>query len=137
MCYPVILTAPNGHHITCYDGEHAAAVHVLTDWLLWPKVARFVRDRDGDINWTALEAQAPLYASSERLLAAAAMELYGAHNDTFGPATLKRLCRVLEAKHLARVLEAVCLPRPDAAPPGIGQILGGRIRWEPRGGGGR
>jgi hypothetical protein len=76
MRFPVILTAPDGRRITCWDGEHAAAVHVLTDWLVWAKVSRLVRDHDGDINWTALEAEAPLYASSERLLAAAAMDLY-------------------------------------------------------------
>src|SRR5215211_1463265 len=75
MRYPVILAAPDGRRVTCYDGEHAAAVHLLTDWLIWGKVGQFVRDRDGDIDWTGLEAQAPLYASSERLLAAAAMDL--------------------------------------------------------------
>src|SRR5215211_3676185 len=105
MRYPVILAAPDGRRVTCYDGEHAAAVHLLTDWLIWGKVGQFVRDRDGDIDWTGLEAQAPLYASSERLLAAAAMDLYGA--------------------------------RPDAAPPGIGQALGGQVRWELGGGDGR
>jgi hypothetical protein len=137
MRFPVTLTAPDGRRITCDDGEHAAAVHLLTDWLIWGKVGRFVHDRDGDIDWTRLEAQAPLYASSERLLAAAAMDLYGARLDAFEAATLKRLCHVLEAEHLTRVLEAVCLLRPDAAPPGIGQALGGKIRWQLGGGDGR
>lgn len=127
----------DGRQITCHDGEHAAAVHILTDSLIWDAVGPFVRDRNGGINWTALEAEAPLHATGEQLLAAAALDLYGAHNDTFEPATLKRRCQVLEARRLARVLEAVCLLRPDAAPPGIGQSLGGRIRWQFGGGGGR
>jgi hypothetical protein len=137
MRYPIILTAPDGRQITCYDGEHAAAIHLLTDRLIWDAVGPFVRDRDGDIDWPRLETQAPLHATSERLLAAAALDLYGAHNDTFEPATLKRLCQVLDAQHLARVLEAVSLLRPDAAPRGIGQTLGGRIRWQFGEGGGR
>jgi hypothetical protein len=135
MRYPIILTTPDGRQITGHDGEHAAAVHLLTDRLIWDGVGRFVRDRDGDIDWTRLEAQAPLHAASERLLAAAALDLYGAHNDTFEAATLKRLCHVLDAQHLARVLEAVCLLRPDADPRGIAQTLGGRIRWQFGGGG--
>jgi hypothetical protein len=114
--FPVTLIAPDGRRITCYDGEHAAAVHLLTDWLIWPKVGRFVRDRAGDVDWTRL-AQAPLFASSERLLVAAAMDLYGARVDGIDAATLKRLCLVLDGEHLRRVLEAVCLLRPDAAPP--------------------
>jgi hypothetical protein len=115
--YPLTLAAPDGRQITCYDGEHAAAVHLLTSWLVWEKVGRFVRDRDGDIDWGRLWDRAGLFASSERLLAAA-MDLYGAHLDGVDAATLKRLCGVLEPEHLVRVLEAVCLLRPDAAPPG-------------------
>ena len=117
MRFLVTLIASDGRRITCYDGEHAAAVHLLTDWLIWPKVGRFVRDRDGDVDWTRLQAQAPLFASSERLLAAAAMDLYGARVDGIDAATLKRLCMVLDGEHLRRVLEAVCLLRADAAPP--------------------
>jgi hypothetical protein len=114
--YPVTLTAPDGRRITCHDGEHAAAVHLLTSWLVWHKVAAYVADRDGDIDWTGLEAQAPLLASSERLLAEAAMDLYcNSCQDT--AVGLKRLCYVLDTEHLVRVLEAVCLLRPDAAPP--------------------
>ena len=113
---PVTLTAPDGRRITCHDGEHAAAVHLLTSWLVWHKVAAYVRDRDGDIDWTGLEAQAPLFASSEQLLAQAAMDLYcSPGQDT--AVGLKRLCHTLDAEHLVRVLEAVCLLRPDAAPP--------------------
>jgi hypothetical protein len=115
--YPVTLTAPDGRRVTCYDGEHAAAVHLLTSWLVWPKVAAYVWDRDGDIDWIGLEAQAPLFASSERLLAEAAMDLYcSPGQDT--AVGLKRLYHVLDREHLRRVLEAVCLLRPDAAPPG-------------------
>jgi hypothetical protein len=115
--YPITFTAPDGRRITCYDGEHAAAVHLLSSWLIWPKVGRFVRDRDGDIDWTRLEAQAQLFASSERLLAEAAMDLCcGPGQDT--AVGLKRLCHVLDGEHLRRVLEAVVLLRPDAAPAG-------------------
>lgn len=113
--YPITFTAPDGRRITCYDGEHAAAVHILTDWLVWPKVGRFVRGRNGDVDWTRLEAQAQLFASSERLLAEAAQDLYCAPGSSH--ATLKRLCHVLDTEHLRRVLEAVCLLRPDVAPP--------------------
>jgi hypothetical protein len=116
--YPLTLAAPDGRQITCYDGEHAAAVHLLTSWLVWEKVGGYVRDRDGDIDWGRLWDRAGLFASSERLLAAAAMDLYGARIDSVDAATLKWLCGVLEAEHLVRVLEAVCLLRPDAAPPG-------------------
>lgn len=118
MSYPLTLAAPDGRQITCYDGEHAAAVHLLTSWLVWEKVGGYVRDRDGDIDWGRLWDRAGLFASSERLLAAAAMDLYGARIDSVDAATLKWLCGVLEAEHLVRVLEAVCLLRPDAAPPG-------------------
>jgi hypothetical protein len=115
--YPITLTAPDGRRITCYDGEHAAAVHLLTSWLVWEKVSAYVRDQDGDVDWGRLWDRAGLYASSERLLAAAAMDLYGARLDGIDAATLKRLCGVLEPEHLVQVLEAVCLRRPDAAPP--------------------
>ena len=116
MRYPITLTAPDGRHITCHDGEHAAAVHLLTSWLVWHKVAPYVRDRDGDIDWTGLETQAPLFASSEQLLAQAAMDLYRSPSQDTAVG-LKRLCHVLDREHLVRVLEAICLLRPDAAPP--------------------
>jgi hypothetical protein len=108
--YPIVIQAPDGRPITCDDGEHAAAIHILTDPLIWRKVGIFVRG-DGDVDWTRLE-RAPLFASSERLLAQAAMDLYcgPTANST---ATLKRLCHVLDTEHLARVLEAVLLLRPD------------------------
>jgi hypothetical protein len=115
--FPVTLVAPDGQRITCYDGEHAAAVHLLTDWLIWDEVGAYVRDRGGDVDWGRLWKRAGLFASSERLLASAAMDLYGARVDGIDAATLKRLCAVLEGEHLRRVLEAVCLLRPDAAPP--------------------
>ena len=108
--YPISFQAPDGRRITCYDGEHAAAVHILTDPLLWRKAGQFVRS-DGDVNWTALERAARPWSSGERLLTEAAMDLYC--GPTAGTAGLKRLCHVLDTPHLARVLQAVCLLRPD------------------------
>lgn len=95
MSYPLTLAAPDGRQITCYDGEHAAAVHLLTSWLVWEKVGGYVRDRDGDIDWGRLWDRAGLFASSERLLAAAAMDLYGARIDSVDAATLKWAVRGL------------------------------------------
>jgi hypothetical protein len=111
----ISLTASDGHGITGDDGEHAAAVDLLTSWRLWHTVAPDVADHDGDIFWTGLEVQAPLVASSQRRLAEAEMDL----SCSPGPATavgLKRLCPVLDRGHLGRVLDAVCLLRPDVAP---------------------
>jgi hypothetical protein len=115
----VTLTASDGRCITGDGGEHAAAVHLLISWLLWPKAFPDVADRDGDIDWTGLEAHAPLAASNQRRLrlAEAAMDL----SCSPGPATtvdLNRLCPVPDREHLRRVLNAGCLLRPDVAPPG-------------------
>ena len=115
MRYPVVLTGPDGRRIRCLDGEHAAAVHLLTDWLVWDRVAGFVSDH-GEVGWTGVDAHAWLHASSERLLVQAAQDLYCGPRRT-SPAGLKLLCHGLDAEHLVRVLEAVCLLRPDAAPP--------------------
>lgn len=109
--YPIIFQAPDGRRITCYDGEHAAAVHILTDPLIWRKAGSFVR-ADGDIAWTELERAAGPWSSGERLLTEAAMDLYCGLTSG-STATLKRLCHVLDTPHLARVLEGVCLLRPD------------------------
>jgi hypothetical protein len=109
--YPIVFQAPDGRRIACYDGEHAAAVHVLTDPLIWRKAGPFVR-ADGDIAWTALERAAGPWSSGERLLTQAAMDLYCGPTSA-STATLKRLCHVLDTPHLARVLQAVCLLRPD------------------------
>jgi len=109
--YPIIFQSPDGRRITCYDGEHAAAVHILTDPLIWRKAGANVR-ADGDIDWTALERAAGPWSSGERLLTQAAMDLYCGLTSG-STAGLKRLCHVLDTPHLARVLQAVCLLRPD------------------------
>jgi hypothetical protein len=134
MRYPVTLAAPDGRRITCYDGEHAAAVHLLTDWLIWGKVGQFVRDRDGDIDWTRLEAQS----------AAARLQRAAAGRGRHGP--VRRPPRRLRGGHPQAAVPSPGRPaprpgaggglllRPDAAPPGIGQALGGQVRWQFGGG---
>jgi hypothetical protein len=119
--YPLVLAAPDGRTITCHDGEHAAAVHLLTDSLLWKQTGRFVHDHGGEVAWERLFAPPPagagLYASSEQLMCEAARDLYCGPFPEFATG-LKRLCGVLDTARLGRVLEAVCLLRPDVMPPG-------------------
>ena len=50
----------------------------------------------------------------ERLLVQVAEDLY---RGAEVPASLARLCGVLDTANLRRVLEAVCMLRPDVAPP--------------------
>jgi len=111
--YPIVFQAPDGRRITCYDGEHAAGVHILTDPLIWRKAGSFVR-ADGDVAWTALERAAGPWSPGERMLTQAAMDLYCGLTSG-STAGLKRLCHVLDTPHLARVLQAICLLRPDVA----------------------
>ncbi len=54
------------------------------------------------------------WSSGERLLTQAAMDLYCGLTSG-STAGLKRLCHVLDTPHLARVLQAICLLRPDVA----------------------
>jgi hypothetical protein len=115
MRYPLVIAAPDGRRITCHDGEHAAAVHLLSDRLVWERTGAFVAD-DGDIGWNPLLDHIGRLSTGQRLLVQAAEDLYCGPGAS--PATLKRLCHHLDTEHLRRVLEAVCLLRPDAAPPG-------------------
>jgi hypothetical protein len=114
--YPLAVTCPDGSEVRCHDGEHAAAAWLLTAPLLWPKLGR-VTDRHGDVDWDLVDARLAGASSGERLLADAARDLYGAWGAQ-PPPTLRRLCEVLDTRHLRRVLEAVCLLRPDADPLG-------------------
>jgi hypothetical protein len=113
--FPLTLTAPDGQQIRCDDGEHAAAVWLLATPLVWRKTGR-VADRHGDVDWAEVEHRLAGPSSSERLLAAAARDLYGAWADD------RRRCAgcvgSLNRDHLRRMLEAGYLLRPDAAPPG-------------------
>jgi hypothetical protein len=113
--YPLTVRLPDGREVRCHDGEHAAGVWLLAAPLLWRKTGAVV-DRHGDIDWTRVEDRLAGASSSEQLLARAAFELYGAWGAE--PTSLRQLCRVLDTGNLRRVLQAVCLLRPDAAPPG-------------------
>jgi len=91
--------------------ERAAALHVLGAPCLWARARRFVSEA-GEVDWLRLELAAGLWSWDEWLLVAAAHDL----DDGHAPAGLKRLCGTLDAGNLRRVLEAVCILRPDAAP---------------------
>ena len=107
------MTAGARRVIRPYSREHAAAVHVLAASCIWRRAARFVSDH-GQVDWPALERAAGPRSSGERLLVTVAEDLYRGVDE---PASLGRLCGVLDTANLRRVLEAVCLLRPDVAPP--------------------
>jgi hypothetical protein len=91
--------------------EHAAALHILDAPSIRERAGRFVGDA-GEVDWLRLELAAGLWSWDQWLLVAAAQDLCNGH----APAGLKRLCGTLDAGDLRRVLEAVCILRPDAAP---------------------
>jgi hypothetical protein len=93
--------------------EHAAAVHLLAAPFIWDRAARYVGDR-GQVDWPALERAAGVWSSSEWLLVQAAHDLYNGGQST----SLHQACATLDTPHLRRVLEAVCILRPDVVPPG-------------------
>jgi hypothetical protein len=97
-----------------YSREHAAACHVLIAPCIRSRTARYIGDW-GQVDWTALERAAGPWSSGERLLVRVAEDLYGGVEE---PASLARLCGTLDSANLRRVLEAVCILRPDVAPPG-------------------
>src|SRR6266545_8271736 len=109
------MSAPTARRvIRPYTHEHAAAVHVLAAPCIWRRAARFVSDY-GQVDWPALEHAAGPWSSGERLLVQVAEDLYcGAEV----PASLARLCGVLDTANLRRVLEAVCMLRPTSPRPG-------------------
>ncbi len=104
------MSAPAGVRIVPAS-ELAAALHLLAAPCIRDRVARFVSDA-GEVDWLALEQAAGLWSWGEWLLVAAAQDLCNGHD----PAGLKRLCGTLDAGNLRRVLEAVLILRPDAAP---------------------
>ena len=91
--------------------EHAAALHLLAAPSIRDRADRFVSDA-GEVDWLRLEQAAGLWSWDQWLLVAAAQDLCTGHD----PAGLKRLCGTLDAGNLRRVLEAVLILRPDAAP---------------------
>ncbi len=108
------MTAGVRRTIRPYTREHAAAVHVLAAPCIWRRAAAYVSDH-GQIDWSALERAAGPWSSGERLLVRVAEDLYRGVEE---PASLGRLCGTLDTSNLRRVLEAVCMLRPDVAPPG-------------------
>ena len=107
------MTAGARRVIRPYTREHAATVHVLASPCIWRRAAIYVNDH-GQVDWPELERAAGPWSSGERLLVQVAEDLYCGAEP---PASLARLCGVLDTANLRRVLEAVCMQRPDVAPP--------------------
>jgi hypothetical protein len=107
------VSAGTRRRIVPSSREHAAALHILASPCIWDRAARFVND-SGEVNWLGLELAAGVWSWGEWLLVAAAQDLFNGCE----PTGLKRLAGTLDPANLRRVLEAVCLLRPDVAPPG-------------------
>jgi hypothetical protein len=105
------VTAPAARPTVPASREHAAALHILAAPCIRDRTDRFVSDA-GEVDWLRLEHAAGLWSWDQWLLVAAAHDLCNGHD----PAGLKRLCGTLDAGNLRRVLEAVLILRPDAAP---------------------
>jgi hypothetical protein len=105
------VTAPAARPTVPASREQEAALHILAAPSIRGRAARFVSDA-GEVDWLRLELAAGLWSWDQWLLVAAAQDLCSGHD----PAGLKRLCGTLDAGNLRRVLEAVLILRPDAAP---------------------
>ncbi len=105
------MTAQPARPTVAASREHAAALHILAAPSIRDRADRFVSDR-GEIDWLRLELAAGLWSWGDWLLVRAAHDLCTGH----APAGLKRLCGTLDSGNLRRVLEAVCILRPDATP---------------------
>jgi hypothetical protein len=105
------VSAPALRRTVPSSREHAAALHILAAPCIRDRAARFVSE-GGEVDWLRLEQAAGLWSWGEWLLVAAAQDLFSGR----APAGLKRLCNTLDSGNLQRVLEAVCILRPDATP---------------------
>jgi hypothetical protein len=105
------VSAPARVPIVPASREAAGAVHVLAAPSIRDRAARFVSDA-GDVDWLRLELAAGMWPWDELLLVTVAQDLFNGRT----PAGLKRLCDTLSTGDLRRVLEAVGIVRPDAAP---------------------
>ncbi len=111
------MTAQPARPIEAAGRERAAALHVLAAPCLWARARRFVSDA-GEVDWLRLELAAGQWSYGDWLLVCAAHDL----DDGTAAAGLRRLCTTLAPQALRRVVEAVLLLRPDAAPaPGGGR----------------
>jgi len=93
--------------------ERAAALHVLGAPCLWARARRFVSDA-GEVDWLRLELAAGQWSWGDWLLVRAAHDL----DDGTASSGLRPLCTTLAPHALGRVLEAIAILRPDAAPKG-------------------
>jgi hypothetical protein len=105
------VSAPAGARIVPAGRQRAAALHVLTGPCIRERASRFVSNA-GQVDWLGLEHAAGLWSWDQWLLVAAAHDL----QDGTATAVLRRLCATLEVGDLRRVLEAICILRPDATP---------------------
>jgi hypothetical protein len=113
------VTAQPARPIRAASSQRAAALHVLAAPCLWARARRFVDDA-GEVDWLRLELAAGQWSWGDWLLVRTAHDL----DDGVAAAGLRRLCTTLAPHALRRVVEALLLLRPDAAPaPG-----GGRAR---------
>jgi hypothetical protein len=107
------VTAQPVRPIEAASLEHAAALHILAAPCIRDRAARFVGD-SGEVDWLRLELAAGQWSYADWLLVCAAHDL----DDGVATAGLRRLCTTLAPHALRRVLEAIAILRPDAAPPG-------------------
>ena len=105
------MTAQPARPTMLASREQEAALHILAAPCIRDRAARFVDDA-GEVDWLRLEQAAGLWSWGEWLLVRAAQDLCTGR----APAGLKRLCATLDSGDLRRVVEAVCLLRPDATP---------------------
>ena len=107
------MTAPLVRPVEMAGRERAAALHVLGAPCLWTRARRFV-DNAGEVDWLRLELAAGQWSYADWLLVCAAHDL----DDGTATAGLRSLCTALAPHALRRVLEAIAIARPDAAPKG-------------------
>ena len=107
------MTAQPARPTVAASREHAAALHILGAPCLWARARRFVSGA-GEVDWLRLELAAGHWSYNDWLLVCAAHDL----DDGTATAGLRSLCITLAPHALRRVLEAIAILRPDAAPPG-------------------
>ena len=93
--------------------QRAAALHVLRAPCLWARARRFIGDA-GEVDWLRLELATGHWSYGDWLLVCAAHDL----DDGTATTGLRQLCDTLAPHALRRILEAIAILRPDAAPKG-------------------
>jgi hypothetical protein len=105
------VSAPAGARTEQASRQQDAALHILGAPCIRDRARQFVAS-SGEVDWLGLEQAAGLWSWDQWLLVAAAQDLANGQQ----PAGLQRLCATLATSELRRVLEAVCILRPDATP---------------------